>query len=243
MGPVERIQKILADRGLASRRKAEDLIREGRVTVNGRTARIGEKADPSIDHIKIDGRKIALSSEKIYLMLNKPRGIVTTADDPEGRTTVLDLVKIQKPRLFPVGRLDFDAEGLLLLTNDGEMAHRLMHPSFEVPRTYHVKLQGKPSQEEIGKLRKGVMLADGRSAPCRIATLKETEGNLWVEMILHEGRNRQVKRMWEKLGYFVLKLKRVGFGGLALGRMKPGEYRFLREREVRKLKELRRIGG
>ncbi len=242
MNHPERLQKILSEAGVASRRKAEDMIREGRVTINGRTARIGEKADPSIDHIKIDGRKIAPSSEKIYLMLNKPRGIVTTSDDPEGRTTVLDLVKIQKPRLFPVGRLDFDAEGLLLLTNDGEMAHRLMHPSFEVPRTYHVKLQGKPIQEEIGKLRRGVTLADGRSAPCRIASLKETEGNLWVEMVLHEGRNRQVKRMWEKVGYFVLKLKRVGFGGLALGRMKPVEYRFLREREVRKLRELVKIG-
>ena len=238
MNPMPRIQKILSESGVASRRKAEELIRERRVMINGRPARIGEKADPDRDHIKVDGRRVNLSSPKVYLLLNKPKGVVTTADDPEGRTTVLDLVGIAKPRLFAVGRLDFDAEGLLLLTNDGAMAHRLSHPSFRIPRTYQVKVKGKPNPDEIRKLSRGIALEDGPTAPCLIKSLKVTEENQWLEMVLHEGRNRQVKRMWERLGYPVLKLKRVGFAGLALGKLKPGESRSLRPREVQRLREI-----
>jgi len=234
----QRLQKILSESGIASRRKAEALIQEGRVSVNGRVARLGEKADPYHDSIKIDGQRVGLSPAKLYLLLNKPRGTVTTSGDPEGRTTVMDLLKIKKPRLFPVGRLDFDAEGVLLLTNDGEMTYRLSHPSFHVPRTYWVKVRGKPGAEEIRKLSRGVSLEDGPTAACQIFPLKETEGNLWLEMILYEGRNRQVKRMWERLGYPVLKLKRVGFAGLSLGSLKPGEYRSLRPGEVQKLRRL-----
>lgn len=239
MSPLPRLQKILSEVGVASRRGAEEMIREGRVTVNGRVAGIGEKADPLRDHIKVDGRLVSLSSSssRVYLLVYKPKNVVTTADDPEGRPTVLDLVK-SKSRLFPVGRLDYDAEGFLLLTNDGELAYRLSHPSFEVPRTYRVKVQGKPTPEEVRKLSQGVRLEDGLTAPCRISFLQETDQNSWLEMTLHEGRNRQVKRMWEKMGYSVLKLARTRLGGLSLGKLKPGEYRALRPGEVEKLKRM-----
>jgi 23S rRNA pseudouridine2605 synthase len=237
MSPPQRVQKILSEIGIASRRKAEELIREGRVTVNGRIAHIGDRADPYQNSIKVDGQKVNFSSSKVYILLNKPKGTMTTSDDPEGRTTVIDLVKIKNTRLFPVGRLDYDAEGFLLLTNDGELAYRLAHPSFHVPRTYLVKVKGKPTPDEIRKLSRGISLEDRGTAPCQISYLRDTEENQWLEMVLYEGRNRQVKRMWEKLGYPVLKLKRVGFAGLALGRLKPGEFRSLRPGEVRKLKE------
>ncbi len=239
MSPLVRLQKILSETGVASRREAERLIREGRVTLNGRVARIGEKADPFRDHLKVDGRRLATSSSssKIYLLMNKPKNVMTTREDPEGRATVMDLLKSKSSPLFPVGRLDYDAEGFLLLTNDGEIAYRLSHPSFQVPRTYWVKVQGKPSAEEVRKLSRGVVLADGPTAACRIVPLKEARENSWWEMTLHEGRNRQVKRMWEKMGYSVLKLKRVRFGGLSVGRLKPGESRLLKPNEIEKLRK------
>jgi 23S rRNA pseudouridine2605 synthase len=238
MNPLPRLQKVLAEIGLASRRQAEEMIRQGRVTVNGRAARIGEKVDPSRDHIKVDGRRVALPSEKLYLLLHKPKNTVTTLEDPEGRPTVLSLVKEKRARLFPVGRLDYDAEGFLLLTNDGDLAHRLSHPSFRIPRTYRVKVKGKPSPEEIRKLSRGISLEDGPTAPCRITFLRETRENAWMEMTLREGRNRQVKRMWEKMGYPVLKLKRVSFAGLALGNLQPGEYRALGPKELEKIRRM-----
>ena len=240
MSPLSRLQKILSEVGIASRREAEAFIREGRVTVNGRVAKVGDKADPLRDHIKVDGRRATTAASKVYLMVFKPKAVVTTVHDPEGRPTVMDLVKSQYPRLFPVGRLDYDAEGFLLLTNDGELAHRLSHPSFQIPRTYRVKVQGKPTWEEIRKLRSGIALTDGTTAPCNILPLQQTDENAWVEMTLHEGRNRQVKRMWEKMGYPVLKLRRVRFAGLSLGKLKPGEYRPLRPAEVEKLKKMTR---
>jgi 23S rRNA pseudouridine2605 synthase len=238
MNPLPKVQKILSETGVASRRKAEELIREGRVTVNGRTTQIGDRADPSRDHIKVDGRRVTIPSSKIYILVHKPKGVVTTVDDPEGRKTVLDLLPTSNRRLFPVGRLDYDAEGLILLTDDGDLAHRLSHPSFHIPRTYRVKVKGKPTPVEIRRLSQGIHLEDGRTAPCRVGSLKETEENSWLEMILYEGRNRQVKRMWEKLGYPVLKLKRVGFAGLSLARLQPGEYRTLRPAEVQRLKKI-----
>ncbi|MGQ9693150.1 MAG: pseudouridine synthase [Thermodesulfobacteriota bacterium] len=238
MNNLHRISKILADAGLASRRKAEEIIREGRVTVNGRVAQVGDKADPGKDHIKVDGRRVLPGTKKVYILLYKPKGVVTSTEDPEGRTTVLDLIKPLKTRLFPVGRLDFDAEGVLLLTNDGEAAHCLTHPSFQVPRKYLVKIKGQPAEEEIEKLRQGIKLADGHTAPCTIVPFQKTTENLWFEMTLYEGRNRQIKRMWEKIGYQVLKLKRIAFAGLSLGRMRPGEYRFLSPRELPKLQKI-----
>jgi pseudouridine synthase len=237
MSPLPKVQKILSEMGVAPRRKAEDLIREGRVTINGRPAQIGDRANPSTDHIKVDGRRLSLPPPKIYILLNKPKGIVTTTHDPEGRKTVLDLLQINHPRLFPVGRLDYDAEGLLLLTNDGELAHFLSHPAFRLPRTYQVKVKGKPTAAEIYRVSRGISLEDGPTAPCRVAPLRETKENIWVEMVLYEGRNRQVKRMWEKLGYPVLKLKRVGLAGLSTGKLQPGEYRNLRPGEVQNLKK------
>ncbi len=237
MESLQRLQKILAQAGISSRRKAEELIQEGRVTINGRTARVGDKADADRDHIKVDGRKISLPAAGVYLLLNKPKEVVTTRDDPEGRKTVMDLVKEKKHRLFPVGRLDYDAEGLLLLTTDGGLAHRLTHPSFHIARRYWVKVKGKPGSEVIQRLSKGIILEDGPTAPCHIKMLRETEGNSWLEMVLYEGRNRQVKRMWEKAGFPVLKLKRVSFAGLSLGKLKPGEYRLLRPEEVEKLRK------
>ena len=241
MSPLPRLQKILSERGVASRRQAEELIREGRVTVNGRLARIGDKVDPLRDHIKVDGKLVASPAAKAYLMLNKPKRVVTTAEDPEGRAVVMDLVKSRLPRLFPVGRLDYDAEGILLLTNDGKMAHRLSHPSFQVPRTYWVKVQGKPTPEEVRRLSRGITLEDGPTAPCRIAPRREARENAWLEMTLREGRNRQVKRMWERMGYPVLKLRRVSFAGLSLGSLKAGEYRHLRPSEVEKLKRMTKL--
>jgi len=238
MSPLMRLQKILAEMGIDSRRKAETLIRAGRVTVNGQTAKLGAKADPSLDHIKVDGRRIFSPSPKVFVLINKPKGTVTTAKDPEGRTTVFDLLKSGKPRLFPVGRLDYDAEGFLLLTNDGEMTYRLTHPSYRLPRTYLVKIKGKPSLSTIAKLSQGVLLEDGPTAPCHLKPLKETRENQWMEMVLYEGRNRQVKRMWEKMGYPVLKLKRMAFAGLSLGRLQPGEYRPLRPPEVQRLRAI-----
>jgi len=241
MSPLPRLQKILSETGVASRRQAEELIREGRVTVNGRLARIGDKVDPSRDHIKVDGKLVASPAAKAYLMLHKPKQVVTTAEDPEGRPVVMDLLKTKLPRLFPVGRLDYDAEGILLLTNDGEMAHRLSHPSFQVPRTYWVKVKGKPTPEEVRRLSRGITLEDGPTAPCRIAPRREARENAWLEMTLREGRNRQVKRMWERMGYPVLKLRRVSFAGLSLGSLKPGEYRHLRPSEVEKLKRMTKL--
>jgi 23S rRNA pseudouridine2605 synthase len=238
MNPLPRLQKVLSEMGVASRRHAEDLIREGRVTVNGRAARIGDKVDPLKDHIKVDGRLVTSHGAKVYFMLHKPKNVVTTAEDPEGRTTVMDLVKGKVPRLFPVGRLDYDAEGVLLLTNDGELAHRLSHPSFHVPRTYSVKVKGKPTPEEIEKMSRGIILEDGPTAPCRVALRRETRENAWVEMTLHEGRNRQVKRMWERMGYLVLKLERRSFAGLSGRDLRAGEYRHLRPAEVEKLQRM-----
>ncbi len=241
MNPLPRLQKILSETGVASRRQAEDLIREGRVTVNGRLARIGDKVDPSRDHIKVDGRLVTSPAAKAYLMLHKPKQVLTTAEDPGGRPVVMDLLKGNLPRLFPVGRLDYDAEGILLLTNDGEMAHRLSHPSFQIPRTYLVKVKGKPTPEEVRKLSRGITLEDGPTAPCRIAPRREARENAWLEMTLREGRNRQVKRMWERMGYPVLKLRRVSFAGLSLGSLKAGEYRHLRPSEVEKLKRMTKL--
>jgi 23S rRNA pseudouridine2605 synthase len=226
--------------GIASRRKAEELIREGRITIHGQVARLGDKADPMRDPIKVDGRRIVPSTAKYYVLMNKPKGFVTTTDDPEGRPTVMDLLKRQKPWIFPVGRLDYDAEGFLLLTNDGDLNYRLSHPSFQIPRTYLVKVKGKPTPEVMERLSRGIQLEDGRTAPCQISPMKETEENRWVRMTLHEGRNRQIKRMWERMGHMVLKIKRVNFAGLALGKLRPGEYRDLLPREVEKLMQMTR---
>lgn len=232
----KRLQKILSEIGVASRRRAEELIIEGRVTVNGRTAALGMKADPERDHIKLDGKLIARPEPKVYLMLNKPRGVVTSLRDPEGRPTVKDYLKGVKYRVFPVGRLDYDSEGLLLLTNDGDFAQAILHPSQKIPKSYLVKVKGNPEEEDIKKLRSGIRLEDGITAPARLQKARSTENNTWIEITIHEGRKRQIRRMFEQTGYPVLKLKRIRINGIGLGALKSGEYRYLKPEEIAKIK-------
>jgi len=231
----QRLQKILSEMGITSRRKAEDLILEGRITVNGRIATIGMKADPARDHIKVDGKLLIKPEPRVYLMFNKPRAVVTSLYDPEGRPTVKDFLKGVKYRVFPVGRLDYDSEGLLLLTNDGDFAHAVLHPSKKISKTYLVKVKGILEDEELEKLRKGIKLADGITAPANAKRIRKTESNSWLEITIYEGKKRQLRRMLEKLGHPVLKLKRIRIDGLELGKLEPGIYRYLKSEEIDKI--------
>lgn len=231
----QRIQKILAQMGVASRRKAEELIIEGRVTVNGKVAAVGMKADPARDHIKVDGKLLIKPEPRIYLIFNKPSGVVTSLSEPEGRTTVKDFLKGIKYRVFPVGRLDYNSEGLLLITNDGDFAHRILHPSKKIPKTYAIKVEGIIDEDAIEKLRRGVRLEDGLTAPAKAKRIRKSENNSWVEITIYEGRKRQVRRMLEKVGYPVIKLRRTAIGGLKLGDLKPGEMRHLTNEEIKKI--------
>ncbi len=232
----QRIQKILALTGIASRRKAEEFIIEGRVTVNGKTAVLGMKADPAKDHIKVDGKLLTKPEPKIYLMLNKPAGVVTSLSDPEERPTIKDFLKSIKYRVFPAGRLDYDSEGLLLITNDGDFAHSIIHPSKKIPKTYAVKVKGIIDEGGMENLRKGVRLEDGLTAPAKVKRIRQTESNSWVEITIYEGRKRQVRRMLEKVGHPVIRLKRIAINGIKLGDLKPGEIRRLAQEEIKKLK-------
>ncbi|HCL80717.1 MAG: pseudouridine synthase [Nitrospirae bacterium GWC2_46_6] len=231
----QRIQKILAMAGIASRRKAEEFIIEGRVTVNGKTAVLGAKADPSKDHIKVDGKLITRSEPKVYLMFNKPAGVVTSLSDPEGRPTVKDFLKGIKYRVFPVGRLDYDSEGLLLMTNDGDLAYSLLHPSKKIPKIYLVKAQGIIDEAVMESLRIGVRLEDGLTAPAKVKRVRQTGNNTWVEITIYEGRKRQIRRMLEKVGHSVIKLRRISISGLKLGDLKQGEMRRLTIEEIKNL--------
>lgn len=234
-----RLQKVIADSGLASRRKAETLIAQGRVTVNGAVVReLGTKVDPTKDHVKVDGRHIKPAPPYVYLMLNKPKGFVSTMQDPEGRVTIADLLDGVKVRVFPVGRLDFDSEGLVLLTNHGELAQALLHPRFHVPKTYLVKVKGVLSDEEIRQLERGVKLEDGMTSPAAVKKVRKAEANSWVEITIHEGRKHQVKRMCEAVGHYVLKLVRVRMGPLTLSNLPLGQYRYLTDREANALREV-----
>ncbi|HYL13421.1 MAG TPA: pseudouridine synthase [Terriglobales bacterium] len=238
--PAERLQKIIAAAGVASRRKAEELITSGRVAVNGQTVtELGTKADPEHDHIRVNGKLLRGPERHVYLLLNKPKGFVTTVSDPEGRPTVMSLLGGVKGRVYPVGRLDYGSEGLLLLTNDGELAQRLMKAAAHVPKTYLVKVSGKPTEEEIGKLRSGVSIPteDGqrvKTAPAKIRVIKEAN-NPWYEVTLIEGRNRQIRRMFEQVGHHVEKIRRVRYGPLELN-VPPGRYRQLKPQEVARLR-------
>jgi 23S rRNA pseudouridine2605 synthase/16S rRNA pseudouridine516 synthase len=234
---LERIQKILAKAGIASRREAERMLLEGRITVNGKVLdTLGCKADLAKDHIKVDGKGIIHVEPHVTILLNKPRGYVSTVRDPEGRPTVMNLLKRMKYRLYPVGRLDFDAEGLLLLTNDGKLAYLLSHPKFSVPKTYWVKISGIPDESKLGRLMRGIMLEDGRAEALSLRILRKREKNCWVEIVVTEGRNRMVKRMFSAIGHSVFKLKRIQFGPLRLGNLPAGEFRYLTVEELRKLK-------
>ncbi len=236
---LERIQKILAKAGIASRREAERMVTEGRVSVNGKIiGTLGFKADPFRDHIKVDGRRLAPFEPKVMLLLNKPRGYLSTVKDPKGRPTIMDLLKNVKWRIYPVGRLDFDAEGLLLLTNDGGLAHRLSHPRFSVPKTYLVKIAGVPEEKKLVRLRRGVRLEDGEARAVSCSLIREREKNSWVRIVVTEGRNRLVKRMFSAIGHPVLKLKRIEYGPVQLGELPFGRFRYLTPEEVGKLRNI-----
>jgi 23S rRNA pseudouridine2605 synthase len=233
----KRLQKILSEMGIASRRKAEELIAEGRITVNGRIATIGMKADPVKDHIKVGGKLLIKPEPKVYLIFNKPKQVVTSLRDPEGRLTVKDFLRGIKYKIFPVGRLDYDSEGLLLLTNDGDFAHAVLHPSGKIQKTYLVKVKGTPEDAGVERLRRGVKLEDGVTAPAKIKKMRLTENNSWFEMTIHEGRKRQIRRMFETIGHPVLKLKRTRINGIELGDLKSGGYRYLTPEEMSKMKK------
>jgi 23S rRNA pseudouridine2605 synthase len=239
-----RLQKILAAAGVASRRAAEDLLRAGRVAVNGRTARLGESADPARDAVSVDGVRVAAEPRE-YWLVHKPRGVITTVRDPQGRPTVLSLVPRARARLFPVGRLDRESEGLLLLTNDGPLAQRLLHPSHQTEREYRVTVQGRVAPATLRRLERGVELEEGRTAPARAgaATWSATQGTSRFALTLIEGRKRQIRRALEALGHPVRRLVRVRMGPLRLGRLVAGTARPLRPEELRALARLGQGGG
>ena len=228
--PPERLQKILARAGFGSRRASEALIAAGRVRVNGAVAALGDRADPETDRIEVDGAVVGIRPGLVHYLLNKPAGVVTTASDPHGRPTVVGLVPAE-PRVFPVGRLDADTEGLLLLTNDGELAHRLTHPSFGVDKEYLADVEGRPTRGALRRLREGVELDDGPTAPAKVSLV----GDRLLRITIHEGRNRQVRRMCDAVGLPVRRLVRVRIGPIADRRLAPGEWRALEPDEVRAL--------
>jgi 23S rRNA pseudouridine2605 synthase len=257
----ERLQKIIAAAGIASRRKAEELITQGRVSINGHTiTELGSKADPATDHIKVDGKLLRGAERHVYFLLNKPKGYVTTVSDPEGRPTVMDLVKNVNTRIYPVGRLDWASEGLLLLTNDGDLASKLTHASSHVQKTYLVKIAGRATAEDIEKLRRGIRIGARPAAqraqtgsrnagalrgpremkqvftaPAEIRLTKDA-ANPWYEVTLIEGKNRQIRRMFEEIGHHVEKIKRVRYGPLSLD-VEPGQVRELAPQEVNALRK------
>ena len=221
---------MLARAGVASRRAVEEMVAQGRITVNGQPARLGQRVDPEHDAVAVDGVPVGLRADLVYYLLNKPPGVVSTADDPQGRPTVVEMVP-DEPRVFPVGRLDADSEGLLVLTNDGELAHRLTHPSFGVPKEYLAQVEGRPSRGTLRQLREGVELDDGMARAMAVS-LPEPSA---VRIVVHEGRNRLVRRMCEAVGHPVLRLVRTRIGPLADRKLPPGEWRELSPREVREL--------
>lgn len=232
-----RLQKIIAGAGAASRREAERLIQDGLVTVNGRVVTdLGTQVDPEDSHIKVRGKLIRPETRKVYLALHKPGGYVTTQHDPQGRPTVMDLIHGVRERVFPVGRLDYNSEGLLLLTNDGELANAIMHPRFHLAKTYQVKVKGKPSPEKLQKLTRGIRLTDGLTAPVKIEKVRHLAANTTLEITMHEGRRRQIRRMFEKIGHDVVRLRRVRIGPVGLGNLAPGKFRKLDSREIERLK-------
>jgi 23S rRNA pseudouridine2605 synthase len=238
---LERLQKIIAHAGFASRREAESMIREGRVTVNGRViTELGSKADPARDHIKVDGKLILRPETHRYILLYKPKEVMTTVEDPQGRRTVIDLIKGVRERIYPVGRLDFHSEGLILLTNDGDLAYKVSHPKHGSVKTYHVKVRGVPQERLIEKLERGITIDGKRTLPCEIARMKTTgrgedEGNSWYEVRLREGRTQQIRKMFQAVGHPVSKLRRVAIGPLSDPKLTPGDWRELTNKEVKML--------
>jgi 23S rRNA pseudouridine2605 synthase len=233
-GEGERLQKVLAAAGIGSRRTCDELIAEGRVTVDGETAVVGQRVDPTRVEVRVDGERVNVNPELVYLMLNKPRGYVTTADDPEGRPTVVDLIDVDQ-RVFPVGRLDLDTEGLLLLTNDGGLAHALTHPSYEVPRVYVAQVVGRPDRRQLAELRRGVELEDGPAHAREVRVMGEARQRAMLELVLTEGRKREVRRMLDAVDLPVERLARVAYGGVELGDLRQGRWRPLTQQEIGRL--------
>ncbi|MCP3772498.1 rRNA pseudouridine synthase [Paenibacillus sp. MZ04-78.2] len=236
---MDRLQKVLAEAGVASRRKCEELITAGRVEVNDKVVTtLGVKVDPSQDFIKVDGKPIRRQS-KVYVIFNKPKGVITSAQDPEGRKTVTEFFKNIKQRIYPIGRLDYETEGLLLLTNDGEFAHLLTHPKHHVPRTYLATVKGVPHGSLLDKLKNGIELEDGMTAPAEVEyqdVRPETNESV-VKITIYEGRNRQVRRMFDAIHHPVIKLKRVQFGPLLLSGIPRGKFRHLTPQEINELRQ------
>jgi 23S rRNA pseudouridine2605 synthase len=236
--PDERLQKILAHAGVASRRKAEDLILEGRVSVNGVTVtELGSKADVETDRVKVDGRVLGAPKHHLYVALNKPKNCVTTVRDPEGRETVMSFFKGMRERIYPIGRLDYASEGLLLLTNDGDFANKLMSPASHIAKTYLVKSKGMLTAAQEEEFRQGIPMHGKRTAPAGLKLIKKGE-NPWYEVRLVEGRQNQIRILFKHLGHLVEKLKRVKVGFLELGALKPGAYRTLTNKEVERFRKL-----
>ncbi|MGM9558750.1 pseudouridine synthase [Anaerovibrio slackiae] len=238
---MERLQKIISKAGAASRREAERLILAGRVTLNGRVVtELGTQADGEQDVIAIDGASISAPKQKLYFLLNKPKRCISAVRDDRGRRTVIDLLPEVEEYIYPVGRLDYDTEGLLLLTNDGDLMNGLLHPRYEIEKTYIAKAQGVVTGEDIKKLCRGIMLEDGMTAPARAKLLERADNGSWcrVQLTIHEGRNRQVRRMLQAIGHRVHELKRVAFAGLTLEGVPRGGYRSLTGEEVARLKKI-----
>ncbi|MBN2012927.1 rRNA pseudouridine synthase [candidate division KSB1 bacterium] len=233
-----RLNKYLAQCGVGSRRSCDQIIADGRVSVNGKTISIlGISIDETLDSVTVDNKPVAIEKRLVYILLNKPRGFVTTASDEKKRKTVLDLIQ-QKERLFPVGRLDIDTEGLLLLTNDGDLSFRLTHPSYQITKKYFVKVNRSLKPTDVEKLESGVMLDDGRTAPSKVMLDRYDKANKSLYITIHEGRNRQIRRMLETLQYRVIFLKRVQFANLTLKDVRRGEWRILTEQEIKTIKQL-----
>ena len=241
---LERLQKIIAHAGFASRREAETMIREGRVTVNGEVVtELGSRADAAKDHIKVDGKLITRAETHRYILLYKPKEVMTTVEDPQGRRTVIELVRGVRERIYPVGRLDFHSEGLVLLTNDGDLAFKVSHPKHGSVKTYHVKVRGVPEQRMVEKLERGITIEGKRTLPCEIARMKTTgrnddEGNSWFEVRLREGRTQQIRKMFQAVGHPVSKLRRVAIGPISDPKLTPGVWRELSKQEVRMLETM-----
>lgn len=236
----ERLQKLIAASGIASRRKAEELIQNGQVTINGLiVTELGTKADLSHDHIKVGGKLINAKlekKEKVYLLLNKPLGYLSSTSDPRKRPLVIDLVGEYKDHVHPVGRLDFNTEGLLLLSNDGDFTNLIAHASSKVAKRYEVKVKGQPSDSQIDRLRRGIVIEHRKTAPAEIRLIEQSATNAWFEVILHEGRNQQIRKMFDAIGHSVIKLRRLGIGFLALEKekLRPGGFRLLNASEVQR---------
>lgn len=232
----ERLQKILAKAGIGSRRACEEFIRQGKVTVDGAVVtEMGCQVDPEQQAVAFEGRPVVMAEKKVYLLLNKPTGYVTTMKDPQGRPIVSSLLTEIKERVFPVGRLDFDTEGALILTNDGDFTQSILHPSYEITRTYEAKVAGHPSRENLRRLEVGIELEGKKTWPARLRVLNKSKTGTTIEIIIHEGRKRQVRKMFDAIGHRVLALKRTAYGNLKLGNLAAGKYRHLTDKEISRL--------